>query len=448
MGGLHLRRSIVTYTLAVTLATICTLSAQTGATRWTTPSSAEIDAIFADVDALYIDLHRTPELGFQEIQTAAKLAARVKALGFDVTTGVGKTGIVAVLRNGPGPAVMLRTELDALPVEEKTGLPFASTVVAKNAAGQPTPVMHACGHDLHMAAWAGTARLMAEHRDRWSGTLIMVGQPAEEGGGGARAMLTDGLLTRFPRPDFALSLHDDDTMPAGTIGYHPGFFRAMSDGVTITVYGRGGHGAMPHNTVDPIVLASRLVLSLQTIVSRENNPIDPVVITVGSIHGGTQANVIPDEVRLQLSVRTYTEEVRTRTFAAIRRIARGEATAAGAPREPQVETPARANPPVYNDPTLTLRLAGALKKGLGESVVVEMPAKMTSEDFSEYGLAGVPSALLHIGAVHPSKLAAARQSGIPVPAPHSPEWAPEREPTLKGAIRAEVTALLELLGTK
>jgi hippurate hydrolase len=448
MGGLHLRRSIVTYTLAVTLATICTLSAQTGATRWTTPSSAEIDAIFADVDALYIDLHRTPELGFQEIQTAAKLAARVKALGFDVTTGVGKTGIVAVLRNGPGPAVMLRTELDALPVEEKTGLPFASTVVAKNAAGQPTPVMHACGHDLHMAAWAGTARLMAKHRDRWSGTLIMVGQPAEEGGGGARAMLTDGLLTRFPRPDFALSLHDDDTMPAGTIGYHPGFFRAMSDGVTITVYGRGGHGAMPHNTVDPIVLASRIVLSLQTIVSRENNPIDPVVITVGSIHGGTQANVIPDEVRLQLSVRTYTEEVRTRTFAAIRRIARGEATAAGAPREPQVETPARANPPVYNDPTLTLRLAGALKKGLGESVVVEMPAKMTSEDFSEYGLAGVPSALLHIGAVHPSKLAAARQSGIPVPAPHSPEWAPEREPTLKGAIRAEVTALLELLGTK
>jgi amidohydrolase len=308
-------------------------------------------------------------------------------------------------------------------------------------------VMHACGHDLHMAAWAGTARLMAEHRNRWNGTLVMVGQPAEEGLGGARAMLTDGLFTRFPRPDFALSLHDDDTMPAGTIGYHPGLFRAMSDSVTITVYGRGGHGAMPHNTVDPIVLASRIVLSLQTIVSRENNPVDPVVITVGSIHGGTQANIIPDEVRLQLSVRTYTEEVRTRTFAAIRRIAKGEATAAGAPREPQVDTPARANPPVYNDPALTTRLAGALKKGLGESVVVEMPAKMTSEDFSEYGLAGVPSALLHIGAVDPAKLAAARQSGTPVPAPHSPEWAPEREPTLKGAIRAEVTALLELLRT-
>lgn len=420
------------------------LSAQTPATRWTTATAAEVDAIFPDIDALYIDLHRNPELGFQEVRTAATLAARVTALGFDVTTGVGRTGIVAVLRNGPGPTVMLRTELDALPVEEKTGLPFASTVVVKSATGQSTPVMHACGHDLHMAAWAGTARLMADHRDRWSGTLVLVGQPAEEGLGGASAMLTDGLFTRFPRPDFALSLHDDDTMPAGTIGYHPGFFRAMSDGVTITVYGRGGHAAMPHNTVDPIVLASRIVLSLQTIVSRENNPIDPVVITVGSIHGGTQGNIVPDEVRLQLSVRTYTEEVRARTFAAIRRIARGEATAAGAPREPLVETPARGNAPVYNDPALTLRLAAALKKGLGEATVVEMPAKMTSEDFAEYGLAGVPSVLLHIGAVHPSKLAAARQSGIPVPPPHSPEWAPEREPTLKGAIRAETTALLEL----
>jgi amidohydrolase len=436
------RRSIVARGV-VALVTTCTLSAQSGP-RWTTPTPAEVDAVFPDVDALYVTLHRSPELGFQEVQTAATLAARLKTLGFDVTTGVGKTGIVGILKNGAGPTVMLRTELDALPVEEKTGLPFASTVVTKNAAGQSTPVMHACGHDLHMAAWTGTARLMAEHRDRWSGTLMMVGQPAEEGLGGARAMLTDGLFTRFPKPDFALSLHDDDTMPAGTIGYHPGLFRAMSDTVTITVYGRGGHGAMPHNTIDPIVLASRIVLSLQTIVSRENNPVDPIVITVGSIHGGTQANVIPDEVRLQLSVRTYTDEVRTRTFAAIRRVAKGEATAAGAPKEPLVETPERGNPSVYNDPTLTLRLAGALKKGLGDAVVVEMPAKMTSEDFSEYGLAGVPSALLHVGAVHPTKLAAARQSGIPVPAPHSPEWAPEREPTLKGAIRAETSALLEL----
>jgi amidohydrolase len=443
MPARALRRSIVTRIAVLALTVTCTLSAQPGP-RWTTPTPAEIDAIFPDVDALYVDLHRSPELAFQEVQTAGKLAARLKALGFDVTTGVGKTGVVGILKNGSGPTVMLRTELDALPVEEKTGLPFASTIVTKNAAGQTTPVMHACGHDLHMAAWAGTARLMAEHRDRWSGTLMMVGQPAEEGLGGARAMLTDGLFTRFPKPDFALSLHDDDTMPAGTIGYHPGLFRAMSDTVTITVYGRGGHGAMPHNTIDPIVLASRIVLSLQTIVSRENNPVEPIVITVGSIHGGTQANVIPDEVKLQLSVRTYTDEVRTRTFAAIRRVAKGEATAAGAPKEPLVETPQRGNPPVYNDPALIQRLSGALKQGLGDATVVEMPAKMTSEDFSEYGLAGVPSALLHVGAVNASRLAAARQSGIPVPAPHSPEWAPEREPTLKGAIRAETTALLEL----
>jgi hippurate hydrolase len=438
MRGNHLVAAALALTTAVG-------AAQTNPGLRPTPSAAEIDGLYPDLEALYIDLHRNPELGFQETQTAATLAARMKALGFEVTTGVGKTGIVAVLKNGAGPTAMMRTELDALPVAEKTGLPFASTVVAKNAAGQATPVMHACGHDLHMAAWAGTARWMAEHRDRWRGTLVMVGQPAEESGAGAAAMLNDGLFTRFPRPDFALSLHDDDTMPSGTVGYHPGFFRAMSDAVTITVYGRGGHSAMPHNTIDPVVLASRIVVSLQTVVARENNPVDPVVVTVGSIHGGTAGNVIPDEVRLQLSVRTYTSAVRTRTLEAIRRIARGEAIAAGAPREPQVDAPARGNPPVYNDPALTARLAAALEKGLGDDQVVEMPQKMTSEDFAEYGLAGVPAVLLHIGAVSPAKLTQARETGIPVPAPHSPEWAPDLESTLKGAVRAEVTALLELL---
>src|SRR5687767_8547577 len=430
--------------LALALMSTVALAQTTPAPRGV-PTASEIDALYPDVEALYIDLHRNPELAFQETQTAAKLAARMKALGFDVTTGVGKTGVVAVMRNGAGPTAMMRTELDALPVAEKTGLPFASTVVTTNAAGQSTPVMHACGHDLHMAAWAGTARLMAAHRDRWRGTLVMVGQPAEEGGGGASAMLTDGLFTRFPRPDFALSLHDDDTMPSGTIGYHPGFFRAMSDRVEITVYGRGGHAAMPHNAVDPIVLASRIVLSLQSIVSRENNPIDPVVITVGSIHGGTQGNVIPDEVRLQLSVRTYTPEVRSRTLAAIRRVARAEAEAAAAPREPQVVVTPSSEAPVINDSQLTLRLANRLKEVLGDANVVEMPPKMTAEDFAEYGRAGVRSTLLHIGAVDPVRLKVARQTGIPVPAPHSPEWAPDRETTLKAAVRAEVTALAELL---
>jgi amidohydrolase len=421
--------------------------AQVGGGAWS-PTPADVDAIYPDIEALYIDLHQHPELAFQEVQTAAKLAARVRALGFDVVTGVGKTGIVAVMKNGPGPTVMLRTELDALPVAEKTGLPFASTVMAKNASGETVPVMHACGHDLHMAAWAGTARLMAEHRDRWRGTLVLVGQPAEEGGGGAKAMLSDGLFTRFPRPDFALSFHDDDTMPAGTIGYRAGLFRAMSDSLSIVVYGRGGHAAMPHNTVDPVVLASRIVISLQTIVSRENNPVDPLVITVGSIHGGTQGNVIPDEVRLQLSVRTYTAEVRSRTLAALRRVVKAEAEAAAAPREPQVIVTPSSEAPVINDVQLTLRLANRLTQVLGESNVVEMPPKMTSEDFAEYGRAGVPSTLLHIGAVDSDRLKVARQTGIPVPAPHSPEWAPDRETTLKAAVRAEVTALAELLRGK
>lgn len=409
-----------------------------------TPAS-DVDAIYPDIEALYKDLHRNPELAFQETQTVAKLAARLKTLGFEVTTGVGKTGIVALMKNGTGPTVMLRTELDALPVAEKTGLPFASSVTTKNIAGQVVPVMHACGHDLHMSAWAGTARIMAEHKDRWRGTLMLVAQPAEETLSGAVAMLDDGLFKRFPKPDFALSLHDDDTMPSGTIGYRAGLFRAMSDRVEITVYGRGGHAAMPHNTIDPVVLAARIVLSLQTIVSRENNPAEPIVISVGSIHGGTQGNIIPDEVKLDLSVRTLTPQVRTRTLAAIRRVAKGEADAAGAPREPLVTVPAVDPLPVVNDPALISRLAGALKRALGDQRVVEMPAKMTSEDFAYYGAAGVPSALLHIGAVSPARLEESRRTGIPGPAPHSPEWAPDYEPTLKGAIHAEVTALLELL---
>src|SRR5687768_3560930 len=430
--------------LALALMSTAALAQTTPAPRGV-PTAAEIDAIYPDLETLYIDLHRNPELAFQETQTASKLAARMTALGFEVTTGVGKTGVVAVMKNGAGPTVMLRTELDALPVAEKTGLPFASTVTAKNASGETVPVMHACGHDLHMAAWAGTARLMAEHRDRWRGTLVLVGQPAEEGGAGAKAMLSDGLFTRFPRPEFALSLHDDDTMPAGTIGYRPGLFRAMSDNVSIVVHGRGGHAAMPHNTVDPVILASRIVIALQTIVSRENNPIDPVVITVGSIHGGTQGNIIPDEVRLQLSVRTFTADVRSRTLAALRRVVRAEADAAAAPREPQVIVTPSSEAPVINDSQLTLRLANRLKEVLGEANVVEMPPKMTAEDFAEYGRAGVRSTLLHIGAVDPVRLKVARQTGIPVPAPHSPEWAPDRETTLKAAVRAEVTALAELL---
>jgi hippurate hydrolase len=333
---------------------------------------------------------------------------------------------------------MLRTELDALPVTEQTGLPFSSKIPG---------VMHACGHDLHMAAWAGTAQWMAAHRAEWHGTLMLIGQPAEEAGAGAAAMLKDGLFVRFPKPDFAVALHDDDTLPAGVVGYHAGFFRAAADFPTVTIFGRGGHGAMPQNTVDPIVIAASTILAWQTIVSRENDPQSPLVITVGAIHGGTKNNIIPDQVQLLLSVRTFDPLVRKRVLAAIARIAKAEAEAAGAPREPLIEpTPGMTGgEAVYNDPELTNRLAAALKKGMPPGNVVEMPAKMTSEDFSEYGRAGVKAALLHIGAVDPEKLAESRRTGVPVPAPHSPQWAPVRETTLKAAVQAETLALLNLL---
>jgi len=410
-------------------------------------TTSDIDAYYPDLQTLYQDIHRNPELAFQEVQTAAKLAARLKALGYEVTTGVGRTGIVALLRNGAGPTVMLRTELDALPVSEKTGVPFASTITVKNLAGATVPVMHACGHDLHMTAWTGTARWMAEHREQWRGTLMLVGQPAEETTSGATAMLKDGLFSRFPKPDYVIGLHDDDTMPSGTLGFHAGPFRAISISPTVTLYGRGGHGAMPYNTIDPVVMAARTVMALQTIVSRENNPMDPVVLTIGSIHGGTQGNIIPDEVTLGLNIRTYSDETQKRVLAAVSRIIKAEAAAAGAPREPSMTMPESGHV-VINDPALTRRVAAALQKVIGTLQVIEMPAKMTSEDFAEYGRAGVPSVLLHIGAVNPAKLAESRRTGVPVPAPHSPEWLPDLEPTLKAAIRGETVALLDLFNNK
>lgn len=406
--------------------------------------SAPVDAIYPDVEKLYMDLHRHPELAFHEQRTAATLAERVKALGYEVTTGVGGTGLVAILKNGPGPTVMLRTELDALPIEEKTGLPFASTATAKNDAGETVPVSHMCGHDLHMSAWAGTAALMAQNRERWHGTLMLVGQPAEEIVSGASAMIRDGLFTRFPKPDYALGLHDDASLPAGVIGFHAGFFRAASTSVDMTVYGTGGHGAYPHRTIDPVVIAARIVLGLQTIVSRENNPTDPAVITVGSIHGGSAWNIIPDQVKLQLTIRSLDPAVQKRLLAAIEREARGEALAANAPKEPLVETKSSTDT-VYNDPQATQRMVAAARAALGADRVVEMPALMGSEDFSQFGLAGVHAVLLHVGAVDAAKLDASAKSGVPLPGVHSALWAPEREPTLKAAMTVETAILLDLM---
>ena len=408
-------------------------------------STAAVQAVFPQVETLYLDLHQHPELSFHEERTAATLAEGLRKLGFDVTSGVGRLGVVGVLRNGAGPVVMLRTELDALPVKEQTGLTYASQVTTHNDAGVEVPVMHACGHDVHMSAWMGTATLLSNSRDQWRGTLVLIGQPAEETVGGAAAMLKDGLFTLFPKPDYVIAIHDESDLPAGTVGYIPGYSHANVDSVDITIYGKGGHGAMPQTTVDPIVIAARTVLALQTIVSREIDPRDPAVITVGSIHGGTKHNIIPDSVHLQLTVRSYRPETRKHLLASIERIAKAESEAGGAPKPPLVEF-SDASDSVYNDPKLTERVAAVLRKRLGNHKVVEMPPKMVAEDFSEYGKAGVPSVMFFVGAVNPAKYEAARASGTRLPSLHSSQFAPDVKPTLQTAIEAETAVMLDLLG--
>jgi amidohydrolase len=417
---------------------------ETGASS-ASPFADQVAAIYPEVDALYLDLHQHPELSMHEEQTAAKLGNKLKALGYDVTTGVGKTGIVAIMHNGDGPTVMLRTDMDALPVEEKTGLQYASKVTIKNDVGVTVPVMHACGHDIHMSSWYGASELMATNKQHWHGTLVLIGQPAEETGEGATAMLKDGLFTRFPKPDFALAIHDDPTLPAGQVGFTPGYTMASSDSVDITIYGRGGHGAQPQDTVDPIVIGSRTVLALQTIVAREIKPGDQAVVTVGVFNGGTKNNIIPDEVKLALTVRSYKPEVRKHLLASIERIVKGEAMTGNSPKEPLIKVTPAANA-LYNNPELTRREVGVLKRALGDANVVEIPPKMVFEDFSAYSLAGVPVAMFYVGGVEPAKFAAAQQSGAKLPGLHSPLWAPDREPTIKTAIATETAMLMDLMG--
>ncbi|MEX0880888.1 MAG: amidohydrolase [Thermoanaerobaculia bacterium] len=411
------------------------------------PVLAPLNFIYPDLDALYIDLHRTPELSLHEEKTSAKLAGRLRALGYEVTERVGGYGVVAVMKNGRGPTVLVRADMDALPVEEKTGLAYASKVRTKNDAGVEVPVMHACGHDVHMTSLIGAATLLAKSKSRWRGTLVLIAQPAEEGGGGAENMLKDGLLTRFPKPDFALALHDFPFLPAGSVGVTSGYALANVDSVDITIYGRGGHGSAPQNTVDPIVIAARTVLALQTIVSRENDPRDPAVVTVGSIHGGTKHNIIPDEVRLQLTVRTYKDEVRNRVLASIARIAKAEAAAASAPKEPAVVVDEDRGYATYNDPALARRISGALSAALGKGSVVDTQPVMGGEDFGEIGAAAkIPSVLFWVGGTEPKTFAAAGGDMTRLPYLHSSEWAPDREPTLKTGTAALTAAALELLG--
>ncbi|MEP6619406.1 MAG: amidohydrolase [bacterium] len=404
----------------------------------------EVAGIYPAAEALYLKLHQRPELSGQERETAATLAGELRQLGFDVTAGVGGTGVVAILKNGAGPTVMLRTELDALPVTEATGLPYASVVRTKNETGAEVGVAHACGHDVHMASAVGTARIMAATRGTWKGTLMIVGQPAEETGAGAKAMIADGFFTRFPRPTYAIAVHDDARLPAGAIAYRAGPILTNADAVTITIYGRGGHGARPEVTVDPIVIAARVVLSLQTIVSREMSPFDPAVITVGAIHGGTKNNVIPDEVQLLLTVRSFTPAVRERLLAAIERITNAEAVAGAAPRPPKIERYQTATA-LVNDPALSERVGSALRRVLGSDRVGDGAPEMVSEDFSEFQLAGVPTFMMRVGAVERGKFDAAMKMGTPLPSLHSSLFAPDKEPTISATISAEVVALRTLL---
>src|SRR6202142_2846412 len=382
-----------------------------------TPNSKEVDAAFAAAHDFYLDLHEHPELSAHKTQTAAKLAERLHNLGYDVTEHVGGTGIVAILKNGTGPTVMLRTELDALPVEEKTGLPYASKVHSKDDGGHEVPVMHACGHDLHMAALFATASIMAHSKDTWHGTLMLIGQTAEETITGAKAMIADGFATRFPKPDMGNALKIGNDIPAGAVGITPGVYDSNADSLRVTIYGKGGHGASPHTTIDPIVIAARTILALQTITSREVKPGELAVVTVGYIQAGTKNNIIPDQAEMALTVRTRKAEVRQQILAAIARIAKAEAAAAGAPRDPRLEH-YESTDLVYNDPALAQRLRSPLEAALGKGNVVIADPIAASEDFSYFVEQGIPGFYFSLGGADPAQFAQAKASGTTLPSNH------------------------------
>lgn len=411
-----------------------------------------VDSEFASLRALYEDLHRHPEISYQEAATARRVAEELEKAGVLVTRNVGGHGIVGVLTNGLGPVVLLRTDLDGLPVKEQTGLSYASATTTTNEAGETVSTMHACGHDIHMTSLVGTARVLTALRDQWRGTVIFIGQPAEERGGGARAMLRDGLFARFPKPEACVSIHCNAALLSGQLGFVEGFTFANVDSMDITVRGVGGHGAYPHMTKDPIVLASQIVLALQTVVSREVKPGDPAVVTVGSIHGGSKHNIISDEVRLQLTLRSYTDEVRQQVIAAIRRICKGHAEAAGLPVElyPEIKLKDEFTQALYNDPVLTRRLADTTREWFGNDRIQIVQPTMGGEDFSEYGRTAdkIPICQFWLGIVSPEQNEAAVKSGKPLPSLHSPFFRPLPEPSIKTGVTALTAAVLELAPAK
>jgi hippurate hydrolase len=419
-------------------------------TAWVKPAlalvDAKVDAELKNLLELYTHFHTNPELSLQEVKSAARLAEELRALGFTVTEKVGGTGVVGVLKNGPGPTVLVRADMDALPVTEQTGVPYASKVRTKNRDGADVGVMHACGHDVHMTCWVGTARVLTQLKDQWSGTLVFIGQPAEEIGVGARAMLEDGLFKRFPKPDYCLALHADALAKVNTVRYSEGLALANVDTVDVTVKGVGGHGASPHTTVDPIVLAARIILDLQTIVSREVNPTDPAVVTVGSIHGGTKHNIIPNEVKLQITVRSTKDTVRDHVLKAIDRICKAAAEGARAPAPVVRVNLDEFTPSTFNDVALTRKTIPVLRDVLGDKNVIERPPIMGGEDFGRFGREGVPIFMYFLGTIPDDRFAESEKpGGKPLPSMHSDSFAPAPEPSVRTGVRTMSLAVLNLM---
>jgi amidohydrolase len=406
---------------------------------------ALLDAAYPRLDALYKDIHAHPELGFAETRTAALLAKEMRALGFDVTEHVGGTGVVAIYRNGPGPTVMVRTELDALPLRELTGLPYASQVQTAWK-GRTTYVMHACGHDLHMANWVGTAGALVAMKSAWRGTLMFVGQPAEETLGGADAMLKDGLFERFPKPDFAFALHNA-AQAHGTVHYRPGVLTSNSDDIVITFKGRGGHGADPSKTIDPVLIAARFVVDVQGVVSREKDPQQSGVVTIGAIEGGSAGNIIPDQVVVRGTIRNYDEAVRAKLKEGVIRVARAEAAMAGAP-DPDIAIGEQRANAVVNDPDFTALVADVFREAFGEKAILDRNPITASEDYSVFVNAGVPKSLFFlVGVYDPAQVTAAEKGGPPLAFNHSPYYAPVPEPTIRTGVEAMTLAVLRIVGS-
>ncbi len=411
-----------------------------------TDADVSIEKHLDDLEHLYRELHQAPELSFMEFNTAKKMADGLRSLGFEVHEGVEGNTLVGLYRNGDGPVIMVRSDMDALPIEEKTGLPYASKVVTKDLEGNEVAAMHACGHDMHMTVWTGTARVMVDLKNQWKGTLMMIAQQAEERSGGAKNALEAGLYQKFPVPDYALAYHVSEKFQTGTIGYRSGPVMAGVSSVDITLFGEGGHGALPDQTIDPIVLAARMIMDIQTIVSRELSPMNPAVVTVGSIHGGTKHNIIPDEVKLQLTIRYYEQAVGQTIVSALKRIGNGLAASAGLPPEkyPVVMVQNESTPPVVNDPELTGRLVPVLKSALGAENIIEAQQLMVGEDFGQYGLTPekVPISLMWLGSTGPGRFS----SGETIPGLHNPHYYPDYAETIKTGVKGMVAMLQELFG--